>query len=71
MVLGESETAARQEGRILVRRALPSPDVDEHLQVGEKSRERLAGIVGDVSLHEEETGTSAIARRQFVRMPTA
>jgi hypothetical protein len=52
--LGESETAARQEGRILVRRALPPPDVDEHFQVSVKNRERLVGIRGKVSLHEED-----------------
>lgn len=53
--LGESETAARQEDRILVRRALPPPDVDEQLQVSVKNRERLVGIRGEVSLHEEDT----------------
>src|SRR6266478_8435879 len=53
--LGEPETAARKDGRILVRRALPSPDVDEHLQVRVKNRERLAGILGEVSLHEDDT----------------
>ena len=41
-----SETAARQGGHILVRRALPPPDVDEHLQVSVKNRERLVGIRG-------------------------
>src|SRR5713101_843782 len=53
--LGESETAARQEGRILGRRALPPPDGYEHLQVREKNRKRLVWIRGEVSLHEEDT----------------
>ena len=52
--LGESEPAPRQEGRILVRRALPPPDVDEHL--------RHLGVPGEVV---EEARSVGVMERGF------
>src|SRR5216683_3854485 len=56
--VGESQTAARQERRVLVRRALASSDVDEHLEIGVQNQQRRVGIAREVSLHEDETRTS-------------
>jgi hypothetical protein len=55
--LGESQTAARQERRVLVRRALAPSDVDEHLEIGVQNQQSLVGIGREVSLHEDETRT--------------
>src|SRR3989442_1249250 len=60
---GESETTARQEGRILVCRALPPPDVDEHLQLRVKNRERLVGIWWDQSLTRRTTSARGYLAR--------
>src|SRR5215467_6257343 len=55
--LGKSEATSRQEGRIFARRALPPANVNEQFQVGVKNRQRLAGILGEVSLDEDEART--------------
>jgi hypothetical protein len=52
---GESQTAARQERRVLVRRPLAPADVYEHLEIGVQNQHRLVGIGRKVSLHEDET----------------
>src|SRR4029450_10699946 len=54
---GESETAARQQAGVFVRRALPPTNVDEYLQICMKNQQRLAGIVGKVSFHDDEACT--------------
>jgi hypothetical protein len=43
--LGESEAAARQEGRIFFSRALPTADVNEYLEVSVMNRQCLARIL--------------------------
>jgi hypothetical protein len=54
---GESETAARQQAGVFVSRALPPTNVDKYLQIRMKNQQRLAGIVGKVSFHNDEACT--------------